>query len=101
MPEQNWTFAKKGDAASLTVESKPSFSRLILWAAKSSNLDFRDKTYEVVADEQSSGQASLEADYQLPPDQNVALFGEMHYLINGKAFFLSTPTRVYPKAAAR
>jgi PhoPQ-activated pathogenicity-related protein len=100
MPRQTWTFKNLGTAANLTVTSvKPKMSELILWKAESDSLDFRKSTYlpvEIVGKDKPKKDAWT-VETALSGSKNTAIFGEMRYVTNGKAFSLSTPTEIFPK----
>jgi PhoPQ-activated pathogenicity-related protein len=101
MPKQTWTFGSTGGKATLDVSStRPAAQKLLLWAAESDTLDFRDSPYHMVQEADADHPApsdDLRASCPLPPGKNLAIFGEYRYVVNGKVFSLSTPTKVFPK----
>jgi PhoPQ-activated pathogenicity-related protein len=108
MPQVTWNYGTDGGLARLSVKSvDPPFATLTLWVAESDTLDFRpvkyvrastvDAAVEPGAGAHKLGIATSEVSYALPDDRNVAMFGELHYVIDGKEFSLSTPTRVFRK----
>ena len=101
MPKQAWRFDTSNGNATLSVTSAhPPVEKLLLWAAESDTLDFRESPYKVVqeVDADHPGlENELTASCPLPQGKNLAVFGELRYGINGKVFSLSTPTKVYPK----
>ena len=105
MPAISWDFGQEENVARLIVKSSDrAFSTVTLWAAESDSLDFRPSKYiraaTVDADLEPSGDKSTnQLEYRLPPDKNVAIFGELRYTINGHEFSLSTPTHVYRRGS--
>ncbi len=107
MPQLRWDYGIDGDLAKLSVKSvDPPFSTLTLWVAESDTLDFRQVKYVRASTVDAAlepgstpnrGTATSEVQYALPQDKNLAMFGELHYVIDGREFSLSTPTKVFRK----
>jgi PhoPQ-activated pathogenicity-related protein len=88
MPKLSWSFVRgAGGESSLTIRANPAPIAARLWSAKSESRDFRESHWEsapLKASETISRYIPKVADGQL------AVFGELEYMIDGLTYHLTT-----------
>lgn len=101
LPKLDFAFTPmKGEVSVRANSEGVGYRELKVWVAESDTLDFRDSKYE------NAGTMSLSETLPsahgtvvvpLTPGKNHAVFAECRYVGEGRAFSLSSPTRVYRK----
>lgn len=108
MPNVAWDFSFyrsnllniPGCTAELKTNS-PGLKSFRVWMAMSKTLDFRESKYNVVrtvtpADDKYRA-SNVSANFPLIQDRNIAIFSEANFVIKGRAFTLSSPTKIFHK----
>ena len=94
MPEMSWTRKIEGDKLTITVNA-PQAKGARAWVAKADNLDFRPQRWE--STEMQGGNGVFTITIQRPADKNIAAFGEVDFVVDGKPFTLSTQNAILKK----
>jgi PhoPQ-activated pathogenicity-related protein len=89
------TYDPRKDAYTVRFEPKDLVG-LKFWTAVSVNTDFRQRVYRARPTmlEPGASSATFEPRKDLMPSENVAVFAEVRYRIDGKEFSINTPTVV-------
>ena len=97
LPEPGFTLVADGRRLTVRAESKGlGYRDLKVWVATSDTLDFRNSEYKTLGT--LSGDATRGAVVvALPEGENCAAFAETRYARDGRAFSLSSPTKVFPE----
>jgi len=96
LPEMSW---KHGDAdgnVTLSITAKPKPVAARMWVVHSPTLDFRDQTWKEMP-MTANGDAFV-GSVPKPHDDNMALFGEADFDMDGHTYTLSTQVRMVPKS---
>jgi PhoPQ-activated pathogenicity-related protein len=94
MPDMSWKLTTEGDKLTITVNA-PQATGARAWVATSDNLDFRPQRW--VSTEMQGGNGVYSITIQRPPDKNIAAYGEVDFLSDGKKFTLSTQNAILKK----
>ena len=106
LPKVDWTFETTAGSRAITAgaDSKGlAYRDLKVWVATSDTMDFRESEYKVLAQASTQGpgepgpRSATKIRAMLPEGENCAAFLEARYEKDGRAFSLSSPTRVFGK----
>lgn len=94
MPDISWTLKTEGDKLTITVNA-PQATGAQAWVAQADNLDFRPQRWESTPMQGGNGAYSITI--QRPANKNIAAFGEVDFVQDGKPFTLSTQNAIVRK----
>ncbi|MBX7134959.1 MAG: PhoPQ-activated pathogenicity-related family protein [Fimbriimonadaceae bacterium] len=92
MPKFGWEFSE--DRVWLK-DVKPAASMMRVWSCEADSLDFRDSKWSVIAEMRSSDGLGGPMVRFKRSGKNQAVFAELQFKIDGYAFSLTTPVKVY------
>ena len=102
LPKVDFSFVPDGRQVAVQANSAGlGYRELRVWAAPSDTLDFREAKYKalgtmtITGDPRRGARGAIKV--LLPEGKNCAVFAEARYVQDGRAFSLSSPTRVYKK----
>ncbi len=102
LPKLDWSFIPTNRGLAVRTESKGlGYHDLKVWVATSDTLDFRNSEYKATSIMSSTDHGGSKVDgavlVTLAASKNCAVFAEARYVQDGRAFSLSSPTRVFRK----
>ncbi len=101
LPKLDFSFVPNGRTLAVRADSEGiGYRDLRVWVATSDNLDFRNSEYKTegtLSLSETLPSAHGTVRIALPEGKNCAVFAECRYERDGRAFSLSSPTKIYRK----